>query len=151
MDVHARHRLLDGAADRFVGLARVVGMDAALQTDLGGAALPRLDGAAGNAEVMAASEVCISYGEEYWSVHGLRLDGAGDAEWTAAPTAQITSLSSKSRLRLAAFRSWTSKTRHGCPSATFSLAISWQDTPSSTRCMGTSSFSSAFTPDISSL
>src|SRR4029453_17245311 len=37
---------LDGAADRFVGLAGVVGMDAALQADLGGAALPRLDGAA---------------------------------------------------------------------------------------------------------
>ena len=36
---------LDGAADRFVGLAGVVGMDAALQADLGGAALPRLDGA----------------------------------------------------------------------------------------------------------
>ena len=45
MDVHARHRFLDGAADRFVGLAGVVGMDAALQADLGGAALPRLDGA----------------------------------------------------------------------------------------------------------
>ncbi len=45
MDVHVGHRRLDGPADRGVGLAGVVGMDAALQADLGGAAVPRLDGA----------------------------------------------------------------------------------------------------------
>ena len=40
MDVHARHRVLDGAADRKIGLAGVVRVDAALQADFGGAARP---------------------------------------------------------------------------------------------------------------
>ena len=42
MDVQAGHRRLDGAADREIGLAGVVRMDAALQADLDRAALPRL-------------------------------------------------------------------------------------------------------------
>ena len=37
------HRLFDGAADREIGRAGIVGMDAALQTDLDRAALPGLD------------------------------------------------------------------------------------------------------------
>ncbi len=40
MDMHARHRLLDRAADPEIGSAGIFRMDAALQADFGGAALP---------------------------------------------------------------------------------------------------------------
>ena len=40
VDVHPRHRRLDRLADADIGRAGVVGMDAALQADFGGAALP---------------------------------------------------------------------------------------------------------------
>src|SRR5579863_8014302 len=40
MDVEARKRLLDGSADTEISRARVLGVDAALQTDLGRPALP---------------------------------------------------------------------------------------------------------------
>ena len=42
VDVQAGRRLLDGAADRQIGLAGVARMDAALQADFDGAALPGL-------------------------------------------------------------------------------------------------------------
>ncbi len=42
MDVDVGHRLLDRAADSEIGRAGVFGVDAALQADLGGAALPGL-------------------------------------------------------------------------------------------------------------
>ena len=42
MDMHARDRLAHGAADIEVMLAGVLGMDAALHADFGGAAVPRL-------------------------------------------------------------------------------------------------------------
>ena len=42
MNVHPRHRRLDRPADAEIGGAGVVGVDAALQADLGGAALPCL-------------------------------------------------------------------------------------------------------------
>ena len=48
MHVHLRHRVLDRAHDRLVVLAGERGMDPALEADLGGAALPRLDDAAGD-------------------------------------------------------------------------------------------------------
>ena len=42
MDMHAGHRLLDRPAHPEIGGAGIFGMDAALQADLGGAALPGL-------------------------------------------------------------------------------------------------------------
>ena len=42
MDVHVGSRLLHGVDEVEIGLARVAGMDAALQAHFGGAALPRL-------------------------------------------------------------------------------------------------------------
>ncbi len=42
------HGLLHGATDREIGRARVVGVDPALQADLGGASAPRLLGAPRN-------------------------------------------------------------------------------------------------------
>ena len=42
VDVHARKGLLDRAADREIGRAGIFRVDAALQADFGGAALPRL-------------------------------------------------------------------------------------------------------------
>src|SRR5260370_6918559 len=46
MDVIVRGSRLDGAADREVGRARVVGVDAALQADFGGATFPGFAAAA---------------------------------------------------------------------------------------------------------
>ena len=46
VDVHLGDRRLDRPADRLIGVAGVVGMDAALQADFGRAAIPRLDRAA---------------------------------------------------------------------------------------------------------
>src|SRR5262249_9466789 len=46
MDMEPRYGAPDGARDREVGLAGILGMDAALQADLGGAAIPRLLAAA---------------------------------------------------------------------------------------------------------
>lgn len=43
MDVHLRHDRLDRPADRFVGGAGVVGMDAALQAHFRRPAIPCLD------------------------------------------------------------------------------------------------------------
>ena len=46
MDMDVGHRVLDRAADREIGRAGVIGMDAALQADFGRAALPGLAAAA---------------------------------------------------------------------------------------------------------
>src|SRR5439155_16764395 len=69
MDVHAWHRRLDGAADARIGVTGIVRMDAALQAYLGGAAIPRLRGAAHDLlqrEVIgraAQSVVRLAFGE----------------------------------------------------------------------------------------
>jgi hypothetical protein len=45
VDMHARHGLFHRAAQFQIGLAGIVGMDAALHADFGRAAIPGLDGA----------------------------------------------------------------------------------------------------------
>ena len=48
MDMHPRHGLLDGAANRFIGCAGILRVDAALQADFGGTTRPGFLGATGD-------------------------------------------------------------------------------------------------------